>query len=136
MSIKKNDRNRSRLNELAKIAQGQTMCSGACVTACLVLGGKTISYGSNKKKTHPFQKRFMKNSESIYLHAETDCINNAIKNSAFKDLSKAKMYICRVKKDGSWGLAKPCSGCMKAIVTFGIREVYYSTDETGSYDRL
>lgn len=33
-------------------------------------------------------------------------------------------------------LTKPCTGCMSAIVAFGIKKVVYSTDTDGEYEIL
>jgi hypothetical protein len=31
------------------------------------------------------------------------------------------------------GIAKPCEGCMRAIVDFDIKKVVYSTEEDGNF---
>ena len=81
--------------------------------------------------------------DAIYLHAETDAIKNALKRIPESELEKASLYVCRVKYDSNgrgkkitWGLAKPCIGCQRAIATFGIRDVIYSNEGIGSYSLL
>lgn len=104
------------------------------LAACLVIQNEIISVGYNSDKSHPMQKRFSKNSESIFKHAEIDCIVNALKHIDAEELKRATLYVYRVKRkekgDTGWidGMAEPCSGCKKAIEHFGIKRVFYSTD--------
>jgi len=101
----------------------------ARIASCIVYRNDIISFGVNKMKSHPFQKKFSKNIDSIYLHSEIDCIKNALRIITQDELSKSTLYICRVKFDGNnliWGLSRPCSGCMNAISTFGIKKVAYT----------
>lgn len=103
-----------------------------------------ISLGWNKKKSHPFQARFSKNEDCIYLHAEVDAIKNALKRdrlSGSEDLSDCSLFVFRMKKESKkgpyiTGLAKPCEGCMRAIVTFGIKNVYFSEDNKKEFSCL
>jgi tRNA(Arg) A34 adenosine deaminase TadA len=84
-------------------------------------------------KTSSFQLRFGRNKESIFPHAEIVAIKNAIKTIHVNDLSNCYLYVCRMKYDGTHkhnlidGMAKPCAGCMRAINTFGIKGVIYTT---------
>lgn len=109
--------------------------------SCLVYKNEIVSIGVNKLKSHPFQSRFAKNSDAIFLHSETDCIKNALKIINTTELSKSSLYICRVKyhdesrRKHVWGLSKPCEGCQRAIATFGIKTVAYTCDG-GNYKYL
>lgn len=101
------------------------------MSACVVYKNKIASFGVNKFKSHPFQLRFSKMNDCIYIHAETDAIKNAIKVLDVGELRKSTLYICRIKKISGvdvWGLAKPCVGCKRAIAVFEIKNVYYSDD--------
>jgi hypothetical protein len=95
--------------------------------------------GFNKKKSHPFQRKFSKHEEAIYLHAEIDAIKNALKNVDAETISKSTLYIMRVKYEDMnakrfvRGLSKPCEGCSRAIAQFGIKKVYYTTEEGFDY---
>lgn len=112
------------------------------LAACLVIQNEIISIGYNSDKSHPLQKRFSKNSESIFKHAEIDCIVNALKHIDPEELQRATLYVYRVKKkekgDTGWidGRAEPCSGCKKAIEHFGIKKVVFSTDDSGLYGTI
>jgi len=112
--------------------------AAARVSAVLVLKNRIIAFGTNKRKSHPFQATYGKNSDSIYLHAETDCIKNALKQVKMNDLRKATMYVARAKKATSkpnapdmWGMSKSCIGCRRAIVEYAIKRVVYTTDDFG-----
>lgn len=111
----------------------------AKLAASLVIRNDIISIGYNSYKTHPLQKRFSKNIEAIFKHAEVDCIINALRHIDAEDLSKANLYVYRVKKltkdhvDWSDGYAEPCCGCKQAIDHFKIKKVIFSTDEDYSF---
>ena len=97
------------------------------IVAAIVHKGKIVAIGKNQNKTHPVAALYSKHEEAIYLHAEVDAINKAKKK--LKDLSKAEMYIMRMKQDGSLGLSAPCKGCSKCIEAYGLKKVTYTTNE-------
>lgn len=119
------------------------------LAALLVVGKRVVSVGYNQEKTHPFQTRFQRHEDAVFLHAETDAINKAIKELGLerasreeisKAFKKATLYIYRVKSPGLRysrddsrspmvsGLAKPCAGCEQAIRYYGINRVVYSVN--------
>lgn len=93
-----------------------------CAVLVMPNGNKYIGY--NQLKTHPFQEKFKRNSKSLYLHAEIDAIVNALR--ARPDIRGADMYVARVLKDGTPALAKPCEGCERALIHFGIKNVEWT----------
>lgn len=125
------------INLLSKLASTVEPVAQARIASCLVYKNDIVSFGICRMKTHPFQAKFSKNENSIYLHAETDCIKNALRSIQLADLSRCTLYICRVKFESRtkenlvFGMAKPCSGCAKAIATFDIKTVVYSLDNNG-----
>lgn len=126
------------LHTLAKIAEANDG-SNVRFAAALVCRNKIVSVGFNHKKSHPFQKKYAKNSEAIFLHAEVHAIKNALRDLPVGELSKCELYIARVKRPQSfsdkfiWGLSKPCVGCARAIAEFGIRRTIYTCDN-GNYE--
>lgn len=127
------------LSHLSKVAWDLADTQRAKLCAAIVLKNEIISLGVNRLKTDPFQKRFGKTPYSIYLHAEIAAIKNAIKRLNAGDLSKATLYVARVKsvKDSVvYGLAKPCSGCQRAIAEFGIKQVIFTNEEESNYSFL
>jgi deoxycytidylate deaminase len=100
------------------------------VAALTTRKGEVIGLGRNSMKSHPFQARFAKNNEAIYLHAETSALLDAINNGV--NPSGATMHVIRKLRDGTLGLARPCQGCMRALAAYGVDRVVYS-NEVGSY---
>jgi deoxycytidylate deaminase len=120
------------INTLSKVAEANDEYPRARLAAAIVRNNKIVSIGINRMKSDPLQARFGKNKEAIYLHAEIHAIKNALREVSVDDLKDCVLYICRVKKPESnkpyeWALAKPCEGCSRAIVEFGIKKVIYTT---------
>ena len=119
---------------LEAVAAAVEPFASARIAAALVYKNEIISIGYNQKKSHPFQRRFARRDECIFLHAETDAIKNALKLYDTTIISKSTLYISRVKCISSvnrkltLGLSMPCSGCQRAIAAFDIKTVIYSTD--------
>lgn len=104
-----------------------------------VYQGQVIGLGCNCNKTHPTQKfynRYREQSENMLpkLHAEISCLNQ-IRNLDI-NFSKVKLYIYRIRKDQPFGLSRPCDSCMAAIKDLGIKEIYYTTNDGFSYEKL
>lgn len=99
--------------------------------AAVVYKRKVIAYGINRLKTHPFHQQFSKNDQSIFLHAETDAIKNALKKIDQETLKRCTLYVMRLDLNDKVALSKPCEGCQKAIATFDIKNVVYSLDGDG-----
>ena len=122
--------------------QNSNSLNRAKLAASLVIRNEIISIGYNSYKTHPLQKRFSKNIEAIFKHAEVDCIINALRHVDSNDLERATLYVYRVKKlskdhiEWSDGYSEPCCGCKQAIEHFKIKKVVYSTDEDYNYEIL
>ena len=120
------------MNTLAIMAAANDEYPRARLAAALVKNNKIISFGINRKKTDPLQ--------AIYLHAEIHAIKTALRDYTYSDIVGAKLYVCRVKrpsetsKKWTWGMARPCEGCARAIVEFGISNVVYSIDKMGCYE--
>jgi deoxycytidylate deaminase len=135
------------MESLAKIAEDldkNINRSGARLASALHYKNQIIAYGVNQNKSHPFHSQFSEREGAIFLHAETDAIKNALKRISENELSKATLYVCRVKFDSgnrktkkiTWGLSKPCVGCQRAIATFGIKDVIFSEEGIGNYSLL
>lgn len=110
-----------------------------------VYQNRIVGIGCNTNKTHPAQKYYNRyriddadynSSESLLpkLHAEINCLNQ-LKNLDI-NFSKVKLYIYRTRKDIECGMARPCASCMQAIKDLGIREIYYTTNDGYSYEKI
>ncbi len=133
-------RNTRILNFLSKAAE-TTDHSGlrAKLASAVVIRNEIIAIGFNRRKSHPFQVQFQANDNQIYLHAETDAINRALKYVSKEEIKKAILYVARVKyidnktKKVVWAESKPCIGCQRAIMSYGISNVIHTCDD-GEYN--
>lgn len=96
--------------------------------AAIYVGNRLVAVGVNQMKTHPMQARFGINEEAVYLHAEIDAIKNALKRISLDDLQTATLYVAK-SKNGKSKNSKPCEGCQKAIMHFGIPHVHWTNGE-------
>lgn len=125
---------KSVVDMLFKLATTVPKAGHARLASCIVHRGQVVSWGFNRLKSHPFQARFGKNAQSIYLHSENDAIKNALKCVSVRDLAKSTLYVVRAKlrdaNSGQWvmGLAKPCEGCARSIATFNIARTVWSEE--------
>jgi deoxycytidylate deaminase len=115
---------------LLRIAEAQEPVRRFKHTAAIVYKGRIISLGFNSLKSNPFQMKYGRNKDSIYLHAEVAAIKNALKKVSAEFLKHTTLISVRKRPDGSVGIAKPCSGCERCIAEFGIKKVFW-TDEFG-----
>ena len=74
-----NDYVLERLKYLSALAKEKPMVYRAKIVAGIYIRNKLVSIGENSYKTHPFQARFSKHEDCIYLHAEIDAIKNALR---------------------------------------------------------
>jgi len=115
----------------ASFAEEVEPVAAAKISALVVHRGEIISVGKNVAKSHPFQARYSKNLQAIFWHAETNAVFSALRaGTSDRVLKNATLYIARVKKDHSYGLAKPCNGCRSCLTRFNIGRVVY-TNESG-----
>jgi deoxycytidylate deaminase len=109
--------------------------------ACLAVeGNKIIGSGLNSHKTHPLQSKYNKFRDDFdesgdevrpKLHAEMACLTSI--SSTLNDLhsnnNNVTIYIGRVKKNHTYGMARPCKACMQALKDYGIKHIVYTTDD-------
>lgn len=122
------------IEQLFEIAKSNEPSARVRIAAGVVHKNQLISIGTNQTKTHTFQAKFGKNEDAIYMHAEVDAIHSALKLLTLDELAQSTLYIARAKYKGKEfvrGLSKPCSGCARAIIKFGIQKVYHTIDGEG-----
>lgn len=140
MSYSINNRDKRVMDFLRRSAIDNEGYGNAKISSAISIKGKVISLGHNSSKTHPFQSLYGKNSDAVYLHAETSAISNSLNHLNKVELEKSTIYVYRVKRPHNntkvWtsGLAKPCKGCMRAITDFNIKRIVYSTDEEDYFE--
>lgn len=101
--------------------------------AVIVLSDGNIVTGYNKiHDYHPLQLKYSKIHRPFCnsTHAEVDAFSK-LKTKC----NGATLYVARTMKNGTFGMAKPCSCCTEAAKDFGVRMIYYTTNE-GSLGKL
>ena len=103
------------------------------IGAIVVIKKHIISFGVNSTKSHPIQKiynkfRFdeMNRYSNHSLHAEVHALVSVPNNV---DLSDANIYIYRQNMNGKLAMCRPCCSCMKMIKDYGIKKIYYTTED-------
>lgn len=89
----------------------------------IVKGGRVISTGVNKERSHPRIVSSEHIKQHCSVHAEVDAIKRA------RDVSGATIYVARVNRRGEQRDSRPCSRCYEAIKESGIRKIVYTTSE-------
>jgi pyrimidine deaminase RibD-like protein len=95
----------------------------ATVIAFVVSRGSIVSVGFNRR-------RFSADGKFTY-HAEENSLKKAGRRA-----KGAELYVIRIKKDGSRGLARPCNGCQDIINKSGISKVWFSLDASDRWGKL
>jgi len=94
--------------------------------AILVKGGSIINSSCNKQSFSSFGARFRTRQEGIAtLHAELGAILGIDRNIT----EGATIYVCRVGKDNTYRLSKPCPMCTAAMLHVGIKRVFWTIDK-------
>lgn len=93
--------------------------------AVIVKSGRVMSFGYNQTGRNTTK---LKQSWEGSIHAEEHAIINFLKKHPIHELIGSIMYISRTKKDGSSGLAKPCSHCHSLLEKFQFKKIIYSTE--------
>lgn len=122
--------------EMARQIAEQSDFTRTHVGCLITYKGIPIASGYNSNKTHPLQAEYNKYRENgcdkkdfiPKLHAEVTALAK-IKGKELKP-KKLRAYIYRIKKDGQYGMARPCPSCMQAFRDAGIKQIYYTTNES------
>lgn len=121
------------LQQLRRLAEDHEYERLPRIAAAIVYRKEIVGFGLCCRRSDPLQKRYGRTAEAIYLHAEISAIKNAIKRERSVDfLRSSTLYVARAKIIGGQfvsGLAKPCTGCQRAISAFNIPRVVWSADD-------
>src|ERR1700740_1935629 len=131
-----NTRNEKIFGLLQTVATDVETVTRSKHAAALVHKNTILAIVSNRGITHPFQKRFSMQAEdavgrgydhAIWIHAELDAINKAVKRHGTELVERSSLYVLRVKYADNKcskivrAMSKPCEhGCQQAIAAFGI----------------
>ena len=120
----------------------QSTVQQARLGAVLVSHNKVVNASPNLEKTHPMQAHLnklrgfdpMSSGTRNTLHAE---IATLLKSRDLDiEWNKSMLFIARLKKNADLGLARPCNACMGLIKQYGIKNIYYTTDNGWCYERI
>lgn len=89
----------------------------------IVKGGRVISTGINKERSHPMIVSAEHIKDHCSVHAEVDAIKKA------KNVSGATIYVARVNKRGEHRESRPCKSCYETIKNSKIKKIVYTTSE-------
>lgn len=92
--------------------------------AAAIINGNDIIRGRNSYKTSPLQLQYQRNEKCVHLHAEIEAIARATRRCG--SIKGSELYVIRVGRRGNIASSKPCEGCIKALLTFGVKKVYHS----------
>lgn len=131
--------------EAAKVASCNADYTGANsvkIGCVIVYKGTILAKGCNSDKTHPMQDLYnkyrFKNNGGKYLPSKVHSEVNALNKIKYLDIdfSKVHLFVYRELKDGQRAMARPCPACMKAIKSFGIRNIWYTTADGYAHEVL
>ena len=114
---------------LFNMAKNVEPIQSARIVAGIHRKGRLLAVGFNQRKSHPLQAKWASRPERIFLHAEVDAIRNYLYTSTISSLESCSILVVRVKLEhGRWvyGCAKPCSGCMRALDFYGLKNVEWT----------
>lgn len=115
--------------EMSKLSDFEKVNIG-CV---IVYKNRIISSGYNTKKTNPIQKKYNKIRFSCEgnhsRHAETSALLPILKLRNI-NRSRLRVYLFRAHANGSLALSKPCPSCMKMLKDAGIKQIYFTEENS------
>lgn len=97
--------------------------------AGVVFKGRLVCVGRNSYKSHPYQRRFGRNSESIFLHAEVEASIKALRLLSEGQLRKSSLVVARRHRSGALANSRPCVGCQRLIADLGYKRLHFTTEE-------
>jgi len=111
---------------IAKRVADKSTFGRARLGAVITKNGRVLSTGFNKIGFTKHLKH--KNAYSCTIHAEEAAIIALLGRGRQDILVGSTMYLSRVLRDGTSGMAKPCKNCQDLIRAVGMKRVMYTTD--------
>lgn len=93
------------------------------MVAILLKGRRIVAYGYNSEKTHPLGKKITEYHD-LYCSGKTHAEVAALSRGRSGD----RIFVARVKADGSFGLARPCPVCQLILKQQGVKHAIYTVD--------
>jgi deoxycytidylate deaminase len=101
--------------------------------AVIVRGGKVLSIGYNRRGWNGLSEFYKAQDHACTIHAEIDAIVSKRKKIRFEG---AKVYVARVRADGTVGNAKPCEMCQHVLFNYGVKKAYFTIGEFPFIDSM
>ena len=91
--------------------------------ALIVKGGRVLSVGYNHRGLTALQNVHRVGRKAETVHAEVHAVLQKRDKIRFEG---SKIFVVRLRADGSLGLARPCPTCQAVLKAYGIKKAYYS----------
>lgn len=95
--------------------------------AVIARGGKVLSIGYNSRKRNSIVEQYKVQEHTCTIHAEIAAILAKRKKIRFEG---SKIYVVRIKSNGTVGMSKPCEMCELVLEAYGIKRAIYTVSET------
>tara|TARA_R110000796_G_scaffold22706_1_gene65537 strand:- start:47 stop:478 length:432 start_codon:yes stop_codon:yes gene_type:complete len=95
--------------------------------AIIVKGGRVLSVGRNRDKTHPDAIGYEEDGTPYTrtIHAEMDAISR-VKNK--EHLKGATIFVARKGRNNEPGMSCPCKMCQSLINKYGLKRAVFTTE--------
>lgn len=128
--------------EAAQWADYQGTRSAPAIGAVAIYKGSLVAEAWNTNKTSPLQARY-----NVYRYEPADtpckahCETQLCQRLRWKfgdniKWDKVEIYLYREYKDGSLAPSRPCPSCMAMLKDFGIKKIYYTTEDGYAEERF
>lgn len=126
----------------AQWADYQGTRSAPSIGAVAIYKGSIVAEAWNTNKTSTLQARY-----NVYRYEPADtpckahCETQLIQRLRWKfgnsiDWSKVYIYLYREYKDGKLAPSRPCQSCMAMLKDFGIKKIYYTTEDGYAEEKI
>ena len=104
------------------------------IGACAEYKGSIVATAYNTNKTSPLQARYNVYRFNADTPDKAHCETQLIQRLRWKfgnsiNWNKVHIYLYREYKDGRLAPSRPCPSCMAMLKDFGIKKIYYTTED-------
>lgn len=128
--------------EAAHWADYQGTRSAPAIGAVAEYKGSLVAEAWNTNKTSPLQARY-----NVYRFRDADtpdkahCETQLCQRLRWKfgdgiNWSKVHIYLYREYKDGKLACSRPCQSCMAMLRDFGIKKIFYTTEDGYAEEKI
>lgn len=124
-----------RMFDQARLEAEKSTFNRSHIGCVVTYKGHIIGRGHNSSKTHPLQKEFNRFRKFSYsnnyspdsIHAEMAALCSVSYPVGINvKWNKVRIYVCRVRKDGTTACSRPCKACENFMRSLGIGGCYYT----------